>query len=193
MPRRDGAAPPRLGARGAQGWARRGGLCAALCGALALAGCGYGLADHVHALPPNVHSIAVPGLANRTRVPRLAQMISSGIVDELVRRTHYRVQPGLAGSDAVLRGVVTALDATPVTFDPNNGHATTVELTVHLRVWLVDQLTGKDLYRNDDLVFHDQYQISSESATLFEEDPAAYERLSRTIAADVVSAILEGF
>lgn len=159
----------------------------------ASAGCGYRLGNHVNSLPPNVHVIAVPGLVNRTRVPRLSQTITSALVSELVRRTHYRVQPQIAGSDAVLRGVVTALDSIPVTFDPANGHATTVEITLHLRVWLVDQLTGKDLYRNNDLVFHDQYQISSSAAALFEEDPAAYQRLSRTIAADVVSAILERF
>lgn len=166
---------------------------ASLAGMLLLVGCGYRLSNHVNALPPNVHVVAVPGLVNRTRVPRLSQTISAALVDELIRRTHYRVQPEVAGSDAVLRGTLINIDSTPVTFDPSNGHATTVEVAVHLRVSLLDQLTGKQLYQNNDLVFHDQYEVSPNARNLFEQNPIAFERLSRTIAAGVVSAILEGF
>lgn len=167
-------------------------LTAALVAALS-AGCGYGLAGRRNPLPPNVRVIAVPGLVNRTRAPRVAQMLTRALARELIRRSRYRVQPQVAGSDAVLRGAVLAVAATPVTFDPNNGHATTVEVDLRLRVSLTDRLTGRTLYQNNDLVFHDQYQISTQAGDLFEEDSLALRRISQAAAQTIVSAILEGF
>jgi len=169
---------------------------AALVGALVVAGlavgCGYRTAARLTTLPPNVRIVAVPGLHNRTRLPGIAQSVSAAVAQQFIQRG-YRVQPDVEGSDAVLEGTLLDLQFTPVTFDPVSGRATTVEIRLHLSARLADRHTGKELYRNDDLVFHDQYQVSPNSRDFVEENPLAIQRLSRTVAATVVSAVLENF
>jgi hypothetical protein len=52
---------------------------------------------------------------------------------------------------------------------------------------------GKVLYENQGYTFRDQYQVSQELSTFFEEDSPALQRLSRDFARTLVSNILEAF
>jgi hypothetical protein len=52
---------------------------------------------------------------------------------------------------------------------------------------------GKVLYQNPLYLFREQYEISSDTNSFFEEDTPAYQRLSRDFAQTLVSNILEGF
>lgn len=174
-----------------RGSSRRG--LAALAGLMVLSGCGYHLASHVHALPPDVKVIAVPGFRNQTLSPRLSQLLSAAVVRQFLQQSRYRIQPRRAGSDAVLEGTVLSLHTTPVTFDPNTGRVSTVEVRLELRVRLMDETTGRALYQANDLVFRDQYQVSAQAQTLFEEDTVALRRLSRDAARTIVANILENF
>ncbi|MGH9535993.1 MAG: LPS assembly lipoprotein LptE [Terriglobales bacterium] len=137
--------------------------------------------------------IAVPGFQNHTLVPQLSQLMTAAMTQELIQRTHYRIQPRRAGSDAVLEGVVLSLDTTPVTFDPNTGRVSTVEVRLRLRVQLRDETTGKALYQASNMVFRDQYQISPQAQTLIEEDTVTLRRICRDAARTVVGNILENF
>jgi hypothetical protein len=60
-------------------------------------------------------------------------------------------------------------------------------------VKLVDAKTEKVVYHNDDVVFRDQYQISSDVQSFFEEEGPAVERMSRDFAAQLVSDVTENF
>lgn len=166
---------------------------AALASLVALAGCGYHLANHARALPPDVKIIAVPGFRNLTLAPRLSQLLTAAVVRQFLQDSPYRIQPRREGSDAVLEGTVLSLRTTPVTFDPNTGRVSTVEVRLEVRVQLMDQTTGQALYKADDLVFRDQYQVSAQAQTLFEEDTVALRRLSQDAARTIVSNILENF
>jgi outer membrane lipopolysaccharide assembly protein LptE/RlpB len=165
----------------------------ALLPALLTAGCGYHLSNHVHALPPDVKVIAVSGFRNQTLSPRLSQLMTAAMARELIQRTRYRIQSQRAGSDAVLEGTVLSLATTPVTFDPNTGRVSTVEVRLRLRVRLLDETTGQPLYQASNLVFRDQYQISASEPSLFEEDTVALRRMCRDAARTVVGDILENF
>jgi hypothetical protein len=61
-----------------------------------------------------------------------------------------------------------------------------------MRVSLTDR-QGKVLYQNPSYVFREQYQVSRELSSFFEEDSPAMQRLSREFARTLVSNILEGF
>jgi hypothetical protein len=61
-----------------------------------------------------------------------------------------------------------------------------------MKVTLTDN-HGKILYDNPSYVFREQYQVSRELSSFFEEDSPALERLSRSFARTLVSNILEGF
>ena len=51
---------------------------------------------------------------------------------------------------------------------------------------------GKVLYENNNYVFREQYQSTTDLATFIQEDPAAVERLSRAFARQLVADVLEG-
>lgn len=155
--------------------------------------CGYHLQGHLNALPPNLRVVAVLPFKNETRAPHLSQTITAAVAQELVQQARYRVQPIAAGADAVLRGTVVSLVLTPVTSDPTTGHATMVEVRMRFSATLIDLHTHKTLFQNDDMVFHDQYQISQQLQDFFEEDQSAYQRMSQTVARTLVSNILENF
>jgi hypothetical protein len=70
---------------------------------------------------------------------------------------------------------------------------TTMLVTVHTKVQLVDNNTQKSVYTNNDMVFRDQYQISSNVSTFFEEQDPALNRMSRDFASHLVADVLENF
>ena len=165
-----------------------------LCASVAFfPGCGYHVAGRATALPASLHTIAVPSFKNETPRFKIEQALTQAVVRELITRTRYRIQSEEDGSEAVLRGTVTGYWAFPVVFDPQSGRATTVAINVRLRVALVDRRTGKPIYENQDYIFSERYEISRETSGYFEESAPAIERMSRSVAAGLVSAILEGF
>lgn len=167
-------------------------LAVAALAALATA-CGYHLAGNTNLLPADVHTIAVLPFENRSRTPQVSQAITAAVAQELVLRAHYRIQPTAAGADAVLHGTLLSMAVTPVAFDEVSGRATTVEVVLHVQAWLTHEPDGKQLYRADNLVFHDQYQITASQQDFFEENSAAQARLSQMVAQTLVADILEAF
>lgn len=175
-------------------WTRRAaGLALALGLALTGAGCGYHLANSGGAIPAAAHVVAVLPFANQTRQPQLSQALSAAVAQEFLRRTHYKVQAEAPGSDVAVHGDLLSVEFNPVTFDAASGRATTVEVVIHLRAWMTSEPDGRELYRNDNLVFHDQYELSTQQSNFIEEDSTAFRRLSQSVAQTVVADILEAF
>jgi outer membrane lipopolysaccharide assembly protein LptE/RlpB len=161
---------------------------------LMLVACGYHTAGHSTRLPQQVHTIAVPAFANKTRTFRIEQLLTSAVVREFNTRTQYRiVHDGKdADADAVLRGTVINTNSSTLTYDAQTGRASTMLVTVNVSVQLVDS-KGKVLYDNPNYTFREQYQVSREISSFFEEDSAALDRLSRDFARTLVSNILEAY
>lgn len=161
--------------------------------ALALAGCGYHTAGRANRLPQDVHSIAVPGFLNKTQGYRIEQVLTAAVVREFVSRTRYRIASDSGGSpDATLRGTVMSTQIAPVTYDSQTGRTTTALVVVTMEVSLVDR-KGAVLFENPNYVFREQYQVSRELSSFFEEESPAIDRLSRDFARTLVSNILEAF
>ena len=165
----------------------------ALLSTLLAASCGYHVAGRGSRLPAAWKTIAVPALENHTSRYRIEQRLTEALVRELLARTSYRVVPDPGAADAVLRGEVLAVEAVPALFDAATGRATTMQITVRLRVSLADRPSGKSVFRNDNFVFREQYEISTDVASFFEEQEPALGRLARDFAATLVSALLETF
>jgi len=157
-------------------------------------GCGYHTAGHAVQLPDNVRTIAIPAFVNDTQTYKIEQMLTAAVVRELVTRTHYHVlnEADQAAADATLRGTVLSSYASPLTYDSQTGRAASVLVIVGMKVSLTDK-QGKVLYQNPSYVFREQYQVSRELSSFFEEDSPAMQRLSREFARTLVSNILEGF
>jgi outer membrane lipopolysaccharide assembly protein LptE/RlpB len=160
---------------------------------LAGLGCGYHTAGHAVQVPENVKTIAVPAFVNETSTYRIEQLLTASVVREFTTRTHYRiVNTSSADADAILRGTVLSTSASPLTYNSSTGQAASVLVVVSLKVSLTDR-DGKVLYQNPAYLFREQYEVSQDLASFFEENSPAFRRLSQDFARTLVSNILEGF
>jgi outer membrane lipopolysaccharide assembly protein LptE/RlpB len=160
---------------------------------LGASGCGYKTGGHAATLPASVHTVAIPAFINQSKTYRVEQVLTAAVVREFVSRTHYRIlNQESADADATLRGTVVSTQLTPVAYDSATGRAASVIIVVNMKVSLVDR-HGKVLFANPSYSFHDQYQISREITSFFEEESPAVDRLSQDFARTLVSNILEAF
>ena len=160
---------------------------------LATLACGYRVAGQGNRLPQNLKVIAVPAFENRTTTMGLEQRLTDAVMREFIHRTRYQIVGIEEGADAVLHGTVLTANTAPVLFDPATGRASAVLVTVTLKVEMRDLHSQQVLYSNSNYVFRDQYEITGDVNSFFEERQPAFERLSRDFAAALVSAVLENF
>lgn len=162
---------------------------------LALIGpaCGYRVGGQASRLPTHVTVLAVPAFSNQTSWMRLEQRLTAAVMQEFIHRTRYQVVGTEEGADAVLLGTVLTATTAPVLFDPTTGRASAVQVTVILAVELRDLTNQKVLYANPNYVFQEQYEITGDLDSFFEERQPALARLARDFAATLVSAVLENF
>ena len=155
--------------------------------------CGYHTAGHAAQLPANVITIAVPPFKNETPTYRIEQMLTAAVVREFTTRTRYRVVSGPGDeADATLTGTVLSTSASPLAYDTSSGRAASILVVVSMRVVFTDR-NGKVLYQNPAYLFREQYEVSQDLQSFFEEDSPAFRRLSEDFARTLVSNILEGF
>jgi outer membrane lipopolysaccharide assembly protein LptE/RlpB len=158
-----------------------------------LSGCGYHTAGKASRLPTTLHVIAIPAFVNQTQTYKIESTLTNAVVREFNARTKYRVSPDVGPeADAILRGTVTSTQLAPVTYDSQTGRASTGLVTVNMRVVLTAR-DGRVLYENQNYTFREQYQISRELSSFFEEESPAVDRLSRDLARTLVSNVLEAF
>jgi Lipopolysaccharide-assembly len=179
-------------------------LCISMC--VLLAACGYRVAGTSALQAPGLKVIAVAALKNDTSTYRIEQRMTEAVVREFIARTKYRIVPAEDSADAVLHGEITSFEAIPVVFDttptPTSGtatvntttaRATTMLVSVHMKVLLKETGTDKTLYRNDSYLFREPYEISTDPSKFFDEEGPALQRMSRDFAARLVSDVLEDF
>jgi outer membrane lipopolysaccharide assembly protein LptE/RlpB len=160
---------------------------------LGLAGCGYHVAGRSANMPAEWHTLAIPAFKNDTTHDRIEQVFTEAVIREFLARTKYRVVQDPSSADAVLKGEVVSIETAPVLFDANTGEVTTMLVTVHTKVELDDASSQKPVYHNDDMIFRDEYQISSDPTSFFNEQDPALGRMSRDLASHLAAAVLEGF
>jgi outer membrane lipopolysaccharide assembly protein LptE/RlpB len=156
-------------------------------------GCGYHVAGRSDSLPKTIHVIAVPALENKTTSYRIEQRLTTATVHEFLAKTSYRVVSDPANGDAVLRGKVLSLEAVPLLFDTATGRATTMLVTVKCEITFEERETGKILYHTDNFLFRNEYEISTDVKSFFEEQDPALDRLAQDFAARLVAAVTENY
>ncbi len=183
---------------------------------LLTASCGYHTSGASTVLPPDVKTLAIPSFQNQTHTYHVETGLTSAVIREFNTRSRYRViqatppptpsavtssaaassaTPSATPSgeaDATLQGTVLSAQVAPVAYDSVTGRASTGLVTLVIKVTLTAR-DGRVLYSNPNYVFRDQYQISNELASFFEEQGPALERLQRDFSRTLVSNILEAF
>jgi outer membrane lipopolysaccharide assembly protein LptE/RlpB len=159
----------------------------------ALVGCGYHTAGHATRLPSSLRTIAVPIFINQTQTYHIEQVLTRDVVREFIARSKYRVTNTAGESaDAVLKGTVISAQTSPLTYDAQTGRISSAIVTVTMKISLIDH-TGHVLFENQNYIFRQQYQVSPEVQSFFEEETPALQRMSQDFARTLVSDILEAF
>jgi outer membrane lipopolysaccharide assembly protein LptE/RlpB len=160
--------------------------------AMSLAGCGYGLVGRGNNLPPDIRSVYIKPLENRTPRTQAEQFLTRAIADEMVTRQRFAVVASATGADAELSGAVVAFGANPVTFD-NSGRATEYEISITAS--MLFKRVGKEqvLWKNDRYNFRESYPVEVSNTAYFDQENLALEKAAKRFAETMVSDLLEGF
>jgi outer membrane lipopolysaccharide assembly protein LptE/RlpB len=185
------------------GWFTTRPLLALLFLALIFAGCGYHVAGHNNSLPKSIHVIAVPAMENKTTTYRIEQRLTAATIHEFLAKTTYRVVSDPNAGDAVLRGKILSVEILPLTFisgpagseipSSNNVQATSMLITMKCEITFTDRATGKVLFHTDNYVFRNEYELSSDIKTFFQESDPAFERMSQDFASRLVASVTENY
>ena len=164
-----------------------------LLAVVATLGCGYHTAGHATRIPASVRTIAIPIFVNQTQTYRIEQILTRDVVREFLARTHYEIANDAGQSaDAVLKCTVVSAQAAPLTYDAQTGRISSAVVTVSMKVSLVDH-AGHTFFENQNYTFRQQYQVSREVTSFFEEETPALQRMSQDFARTLVGDILEAF
>jgi len=159
---------------------------------LSFSACGYHTAGHANLLPSDLRTIAVPAFVNQTQTYKIEQTLTASVVQEFVTRTNYHIVSDPKSADATFHGVVLSTYTSPLTYDTKTGRNSSILVVVSMSVSLKDR-QGRVLYQNPSYTFREQYQVSQELSSFFEEESPAFQRLSKDFARTLVSNVLEAF
>jgi hypothetical protein len=159
-----------------------------------LSACGYHIAGKADLVPKDVHTIAIPPFTNATVRYKLSDSLPEAISREFITRTRYKPVDDATQADAVLHGTVVTYLAYPTLIDQATGRTSGLQINVVLNVSLVERATGKVIYAQPNMQVHQRYELATTNdSQYFDESGAGIQRLSRDVARDVVSSILENF
>ena len=169
--------------------------------AATVSGCGYHVSGRNDALPKTIHVIAVLALENKTTSYRIEQRLTAATIHEFLAATPYKIVSTDSGADAVLRGRVLSVEAVPLLFvttpatptEASTTRATTMLVTMKCDVTLSESPSERILYHNENFVFRNQYEISADVKSFFEEQDPALDRMARDFAKRLVAAVRENF
>ena len=161
--------------------------------ALAATACGYHAVGHADGLPPSIRTIAIPSFVSHSQTFRVEQLMTDAVIREFNTRTQFRVvHDARQEADAVLKATVLSASAAPLAYDSQTGRAVSALVTLNMQVTLTDS-KGKVVFQNPSYLFHDQYEISADLNSFFQEDSPAIDRMSRDFAHTLVANILEAY
>lgn len=161
---------------------------------LLTAGCGYHTSGHAVRLPDNIHTIYVPMFENATQTFRVEQTMTAAVVQELRSRSSFQVVTSNndGAADATLKGLVNYTANSPLTYDSVTGRISSSLVTIGMKVSLTSK-SGKVLFDNPNYTYREQYQVSRDTASFFDESNPAFLRIAHEFAKSLVSNILEAY
>jgi hypothetical protein len=160
---------------------------------LLVASCGYHAGGKADLLPKSIQTIAVPPFSSSATQYRLPDLLANDIAREFNTRTRFTTVKDPSVADAVLNGNINSIYVVPTVSDPVTGKATSVQVIATLTVKLVQRETGRVLFSRPNFQVRSFFEISTDPHQYFDESGPAYDRLSQTVAQDVVSAVVENF
>jgi hypothetical protein len=160
---------------------------------LPLAGCGYRQAGAATHIPSDVRTLAVPIFSTNAQAYHTEMAFTQATIRELNTRTRYRIlNQASDDADATLHGTILTQTVAPLTYDSNTGQSSSYLVTITAKVTLTAH-DGHVLYRNDSILYREQYQSTQDLSGFIQEDGYAVKRIANDFAHAVVSDMLESF
>jgi hypothetical protein len=161
---------------------------------VALGSCGYHVAGKADLVPKDVHTIAIPPFINGSVKYKLSDSLPEAIGREFITRTRYKPVSDPTQADAVLTGSVIRYVAYPTLINQATGRTSGLQIIVILNVSLTERATGKVIFARPYYEAHQRYELSTiNNYQYFDESGAGIQRLSKDVARDLVTSILENF
>ncbi|MEO7539498.1 MAG: LptE family protein [Pyrinomonadaceae bacterium] len=145
-------------------------------------------------LPKHIKTVAVPAFQFEAKGLRygVESRFTEAVTREIIKRGNgLVVQGSLAGADAVLEGTIRDFTFSGVLLD-SDGRARVYEVTIVTAVTIRDLRENKILYDNQNFVFRDSFEFTSDPRSFFNEEDPAVERMARAFAESAVSAFVNG-
>jgi hypothetical protein len=145
-------------------------------------------------LPKHIKTIAVPAFQFEAQALRyrVSSRFTDAVSKEIIRRGGgLKVQGTAEGADAVIEGTVRDFRFTGVLLD-REGRARVYEVTIISAVTIRDLKENKVLYDNQNFIFRDSFEFSSDPRSFFNEEDPAVDRIARAFSESVVSTIVNG-
>ncbi len=160
---------------------------------LTLTGCGYHQAGSATHIPANVQTLAVPIFTTNAQAYHTEMAFTQATIKELNTRTKYSILNNNSPSaDATLHGTILSQTVAPLTYDSTTGETSSYLVSIRAKVLLTAH-DGHILYRNDSILFREQYQSTEDLSGFIQEDGYAVQRIARDFAHTIVSDMLESF
>lgn len=169
------------------------GMIAATLVAVISSACGYNLVGRGNILDPSIRTINVPTLVNRTTRVEVEQQLTQELSSELVSRGRLRLVSDPKEADAVLRGVISTFNLTPVGFE--EGRATQYQISITASIELVDRRGEEErvVWNNDQYRFVENYTVAPDTTDAFDQESRAIQEIAVRFSQSLVASLLEGF
>ncbi len=161
--------------------------------ATTLSGCGYHQAGSATHIPANVRTLAVPIFATHAQAYHTEMAFTEALIRELNTRTKYQIiNSNSEDADATFHGTILTQTITPLTYDATTSQTSSYLVTITAKVLLTAH-DGRVLYRNDSILYREQFQSTQDLSGFIQEDGYAVHRVAREFAQAIVSDMLESF
>lgn len=145
-------------------------------------------------LPKHIKKLAVPAFQFEAQGARyrIASRFTDAVIREVIKRGRgLKVQGTRDGADAVVEGTIRNFSFSGVLLD-SQGRARVYEVTITSTVTIRDLKENTILYDNQNFIFRDSFEFSSDPRSFFNEEDPAVERMAKAFAESVVSTITNG-
>lgn len=162
-----------------------------LVASLLVAGCGYHLPGRGNSLPPEVQSLYIELFSNRTAEPFLENRITDSVVGRFALKRPLRLVEKQENADAVLSGVVTGYDTSPISYDRNDEiteYRSTVTIAVALRQTADDRILWKG-----NIDWSEEYPTSLDKSVQEDNEAAAIGVIADRLAQELYFRIMDDF
>jgi len=154
------------------------------------AGCGYKVSGSGKYLPEELKTVAIPDFDNKTTKAEAEQFVTYAIRDEFIKRSSMKLVDRTDQADALLEGEITRFSVKPLSYS-YIGSANQYTVSITLKVTFTNLKTNGIIYRNNNMVFTEDYEI--ESGDFFSQETEAIEKIAGQFARGIVSALLENY